>query len=62
MRSYHIVDDGEDLQVQMFENHDQIAGALVSLEALGDDAAFVLARMLGEAFKHSGGMGAQRPI
>lgn len=62
MRTYHIVDDGDDLQVQMFEDNEQIAGALVSLEALGDDAAFVLARTLGEAFKQSGGMGAQRPI
>lgn len=62
MRTYHIVDDGEELQVQMFEDHYQIAGALVDIESLGDDAAFVLARMLGETFKNCGGMGAQRPI
>ena len=62
MLSYGIIDDGDGLQVQMFQNGEQVGGALLDLDALGDDAACLLAIALGETFKNFGGMGAKRPI
>lgn len=48
-----IDDDGDDLQVQMYQGDVQVAGAIIPM-SLGDDQAYELARILGDAFKSVG--------
>lgn len=62
MRTYEIEDEGDYLEVHLINGAEKVAGALVDVEPLGVDWALMFARTIGECFKHSGGMGAQRPI
>lgn len=49
MRTYQVTDDGEAFDLALFENDIQVAGAIIPLD-MGIDAAFDLAKQLGETF------------
>lgn len=59
--NYIVEDDGDQLQVSFILEGRQVAGACVPMD-LGDDAAYSIATMLGEAFVAGGVWGGVRPI
>lgn len=48
-RSYQITDEGDEYQLSLFQDGLQVGGGLFPL-AIGEDAAFDLAKSLGESF------------
>ena len=49
-RSYSVDDDGDAVQLHLVEAGHQVGGGLFPIDALGEDVAFDLAKMLGDSF------------
>lgn len=62
MRAFQVQDEGDGYGLVLLEDGQQVGGALLPIDALGDDGAFDLANSLGLAFiKDHGGMGGSIP-
>lgn len=53
LRAFNISDEGDEFQVQLFQGGVQVAGVLVPFGPAGCDAAFSIAREIGEAFSRN---------
>lgn len=56
MRVYQVADEGDAFELALFEDGQQVGGAIIPA-SFGDDAAFELAQFLGECFAQQANSG-----